>query len=131
MTLPAGIGSVRRGLTGFSRVVRGIAFIGTLLVAVVWCLQNRQGVMVSFLPFAYGLELPLFLLVLLSFVLGFGLAGLLAWPRHMRMRQQLRHSRQRAQLVEHDQEQARLHRQLAAEMQRDADEEMLPAPPAA
>ncbi len=105
-----------------ARVLRIALFAVATLVAVVWCLQNQGRVLVSFLPFAYGIEMPLFLLVLLIFCLGFALACLLAWPRSLRLRRQLRLMRQRLDLQEHDVRQGQLHRQLAAEMRKDEDD---------
>lgn len=112
---------MKKALATAAKIFRVALFGVVTLVAVVWCLQNQQHLLVSFLPFAYGVELPLFLLVLIVFISGFGLAALLAWPRTLTLRRQLAQARRRMHLLEHDGRQEQLHRQLSAEIQDDED----------
>lgn len=60
----------------FLRVLLGAIL---LLALAVFAVANRAPVAVSLDPLPYAVELPLYLLVFVSFLIGLGLGGLLLW----------------------------------------------------
>ncbi|MDJ0946971.1 MAG: LapA family protein [Kiloniellales bacterium] len=98
-------------LAWFPRIL--ITFIGVILAIVVvsFALSNRQRVTLDLWPFEIGVELPLFLMVLVSFVIGFLAGGCVMWLSGAAARRQAREARRKA---------ARLERQTAELQQRAA-----------
>jgi uncharacterized integral membrane protein len=77
--------------------VKRLSFIITLpvtLVILVFALSNRGPIGLTFWPFDSTIDLPIYLVVLASLLLGFILGGLIAWLAGGRIRRQARRLRQ-------------------------------------
>jgi uncharacterized integral membrane protein len=57
---------------------------------IVFSVSNRAVTQVDFWPFGYGVELPVFGIVLASMLLGFMLGGIVAWLSHAKKQGQAR-----------------------------------------
>ena len=87
-------------LAWFPRIL--ITFIGVVLAIVVvsFALSNRQRVVLDLWPFELSLQLPLFLMVLISFLVGFLAGGCVAWISAGPGRRQAREARRAASRLE-------------------------------
>jgi uncharacterized integral membrane protein len=77
--------------------VKRLSFIITLpvtLVILVFALSNRGSVGLTIWPFDVTIDLPIYLVVLGSLLLGFLLGGLIAWLAGRRVRRQARRLQQ-------------------------------------
>jgi uncharacterized integral membrane protein len=77
--------------------VKRLSFIITLpvtLVILVFALSNRGAIGLTLWPFDATIDLPIYLVVLGSLLLGFLLGGLIAWLAGGRVRRQARRLRQ-------------------------------------
>jgi len=77
--------------------VKRLSFIITLpvtLAVLVFALSNRGAVGLTFWPFDVTIDLPIYLLVLGSLLLGLLLGGLIAWLAGRRVRRQARRLQQ-------------------------------------
>nr|WP_281503015.1 lipopolysaccharide assembly protein LapA domain-containing protein [Ancylobacter crimeensis] len=74
------------------------------LVAILLAVANRQAVAVNLDPFAgsYGIEVPLFLLVFGSLILGVVLGGVAVWAGQLRYRRAARRARRDARDAERE-----------------------------
>ncbi len=99
-------------LAWFPRIL--VTFIGVILAIVVvsFALSNRQRVTLDLWPFEISLVLPLFLMVLVSFLIGFLAGGCVMWISGGASRRQAREARRNA---------TRLERQVAELEQRSQD----------
>ncbi len=99
-------------LAWFPRIL--VTFIGVILAIVVvsFALSNRQRVTLDLWPFEISLVLPLFLMVLVSFLIGFLAGGCVMWISGGASRRQAREARRNA---------TRLERQVAELEQRGQD----------
>jgi len=61
-----------------------IALIGAIIIT--FALSNRAAVSVSFFPFDYEVELPLFLLLFVSFIVGIAIGGFSSVLHNLRLR---------------------------------------------
>ena len=101
-----------------ARLIYWIVSLTAAAVIIVFCVVNRTVVTVSFKPFPLVIELPIFLLVMGTFVLGALVGGMLAWAGGHTVR---RRSRERGHRIRE------LEKQLIAAEQKAA----RPAPSAA
>ncbi len=87
-------------LAWFPRIL--ITLIGVILAIVVvsFALSNRQRVTLDLWPFELSLGLPLFLMVLLSFLIGFLAGGCVMWISSGAGRRQAREARRKATRLE-------------------------------
>ena len=87
-------------LAWFPRIL--VTLIGVILAIVVvsFALSNRQRVTLDLWPFELSLELPLFLMVLLSFLIGFLAGGCVMWISAGTTRRQAREARRSAKHLE-------------------------------
>ncbi|MCG8596994.1 MAG: LapA family protein [Kiloniellales bacterium] len=87
-------------LAWFPRIL--VTFIGVILAIVVvsFALSNRQRVLLDLWPFEISLELPLFLMALLSFLIGFLAGGCVMWISGGASRRQARDARRNATRLE-------------------------------
>lgn len=83
------------------------------VVLIVFAVNNRDGVTLSFWPLPVTLEAPVYLIVLLCLLAGFLIGELVAWANGRRWRRQARHSARRV---------TELERALAAQAQTHAQE---------
>jgi uncharacterized integral membrane protein len=77
--------------------VKRLSFIITLpvtLVILVFALSNRGPIGLTLWPFDATIDLPIYLVVLGSLLVGFLLGGLIAWVAGVRVRRQARRLRQ-------------------------------------
>lgn len=72
------------------RIVRWLITALIALVLIVFAVSNRQGAAVSFWPFSFMIEAPLYLVVLLALLVGFLLGELVAWLNGRRWRREAR-----------------------------------------
>ena len=87
---------VREGQIG-NNTVKRLSFIVTLpitLVILVFALSNREAVGLTIWPFDVAIDLPIYLLVLGSLLLGFLLGGFITWLTGRRVRRQARRLQQ-------------------------------------
>jgi uncharacterized integral membrane protein len=113
-----------------SQIVRFIALAVLLALAIIWCTQNRQMVSVSLMPLSYGVELPLFLLVLLLLASAYGLAYMQAFFQQLNLKRRIKALQRRLEAIELSQTQEQLAKRLQEETSRDAVLEDLELPPA-
>jgi uncharacterized integral membrane protein len=83
------------------------------VVLIVFAVNNRDAVTLSFWPLPVTLQAPVYLIVLLSLLAGFLIGELVAWTNGRRWRRQARHSAKRV---------TELERTLAAQAQAQAPE---------
>ena len=105
-----------------TQTLRFIALGVLLALAIIWCTQNRQMVSVSLMPISYGIELPLFLLVLLLVAGAYSLAITQAFFQQLRLKRRIRELQRRLQAIELSQTQEQLAKRLGEETLRDADD---------
>jgi uncharacterized integral membrane protein len=77
--------------------VKRLSFIITLpvtLLVLVFALSNRGAIGLTFWPFAFTIDLPIYLVVLGSLLVGLLLGGLIAWLAGRRVRRQARRLQQ-------------------------------------
>jgi len=72
------------------------------LLVVVFAVSNRAMVTLAFFPLPAGLDVPLYLLVIVAVALGFLLGALAAWLRAGRHRRDARLLRQRIERLQRD-----------------------------
>ena len=109
----------------WKRLTQALRFIavGVLLaLAIIWCTQNRQMVSVSLMPLSYGIELPLFLLVLLLLAGAYSLAISQAFFQQLRLKRRIKELQRRLQAIELSQTQEQLAKRLGEETLRDIDD---------
>jgi uncharacterized integral membrane protein len=70
------------------------------VVLIVFAVNNRDAVTLSFWPLPVTLEAPVYLIVLLSLLAGFLIGELVAWTNGRRWRRQARHSARRVTELE-------------------------------
>ena|SRR5690348_9091440 len=88
------------------------------VVLIVFAVNNRDAVTLSFWPLPVTLQAPVYLIVLLALLVGFLIGELVAWTNGRRWRQQARHSTRRI---------AELERALAAQAEaKDRAKELTP-----
>lgn len=80
------------------------------LVLILFAVSNREAVSVALWPLPDAVQLPLYLVVLGSLVVGFLAGEFVAWVRGWRWRREARRSRERIQTLEREIEAARLDR---------------------
>jgi uncharacterized integral membrane protein len=78
------------------------------VILIVFAVNNRDGVTLSFWPLPVTLEAPVYLIALLCLLAGFLIGELVAWANGRRWRRQARHNAKRV---------AELERTLAAQAQ--------------
>ena len=83
------------------------------VVLIIFAVNNRDSVTLSFWPLPVTLQAPLYLVALLALLVGFLIGELIAWTNGRRWRRQARHSAKRV---------AELERTLAAQAQAQAPE---------
>ena len=76
-----------------------LAIAGTFAV---FCISNRESVTLSLFPLSYTIELPLFLLMLLSFIMGAAAAGIAAGFSSIGRTWELLRSRRRIYALENE-----------------------------
>ncbi|MEM7170812.1 MAG: lipopolysaccharide assembly protein LapA domain-containing protein [Pseudomonadota bacterium] len=69
------------------------------IVIVVFALANQQSATIDLWPFGLTVPAPVYLIVLLSLLVGFLLGGLVAWLSAGRARSNARHARHEAQAL--------------------------------
>jgi lipopolysaccharide assembly protein A len=84
------------------------------LVLILFAVSNREAVSVELWPLPSKLELPLYLLVLATLVIGFLAGQLLTWVGGWRWRREARRSRTRIAMLERELEAERVQRTGAA-----------------
>jgi uncharacterized integral membrane protein len=79
------------------KLIHWLVTLPVTILAVLFAVSNRDGVVVTFWPIPVAIEAPLYLVVLLALVVGFLVGELVAWinGRHHR-----RHARRRARRIE-------------------------------
>lgn len=72
------------------------------VVLIVFAVNNRDKVTLTFWPLPVTLQAPLYLIVLLALLAGFLIGELVAWMNGRRWRRQARHSARRVAELERD-----------------------------
>jgi len=71
------------------RYLKYLSFVLIAAVFAAFAVDNRAPVTFSLFPLPYTAEMPLFMLVLLCFMLGAGVAGVIAWLASLQRRLEL------------------------------------------
>jgi lipopolysaccharide assembly protein A len=79
-----------------------IALAVVALVLILFAVSNRESVSVGLWPLPDFVELPLYLLVLGTLIIGFFFGELVAWASGWRWRREARRSRERIALLERE-----------------------------
>jgi uncharacterized integral membrane protein len=80
------------------------------LVLILFAVSNREAVAVALWPLPAGVELPLYLVVLGTLVIGFFAGQFVTWVGGWRWRREARRSRERIAMLERELEAARVQR---------------------
>jgi uncharacterized integral membrane protein len=83
------------------------------LVLILFAVSNRESVSIELWPLPALVELPLYLVVLGTLLLGFFAGELVAWVRNRRWRREARRSRDRIAVLERELDAARAPRAVA------------------
>ncbi|PZQ17233.1 MAG: DUF1049 domain-containing protein [Ancylobacter novellus] len=115
----------------FRRFLAGLIGVPLALVIVLFAVANRQAVTIGFDPFApatpaFSIQLPLFVVILLSLMLGVLVGGVAAWARQGKWRKEARRRRIEAERLEIETEAAR--REAAVARRQASAAAALPAP---
>ena len=84
------------------KVLRWIVFALAALVLILFAVSNRQSVTIALWPLPDRAELPLYLLVLGTLLIGFVVGELIAWTGGWRWRREARQSRDRIAALEQE-----------------------------
>ena len=84
------------------KLLRWIVFALAALVLMLFAVSNRQSVTIALWPLPDRAELPLYLLVLGTLLIGFVVGELIAWTDGWRWRREARQSRDRIAALEHE-----------------------------
>ena len=85
--------------------MRAVCWAATLVAAALlipFALSNREPVSLGFWPLPFLIELPLYLLILLSLLAGYVIGGTAAWIARRHLRRELRHRRRHVEALERE-----------------------------
>ena len=86
------------------RVIRWAVLLPLALAVLLFVIDNRQAVQVSFPLTGMYMRLPLFLILLLVFLSGLFIGALAAWLGSLKYRRRARHERKAREALAHDME---------------------------
>jgi uncharacterized integral membrane protein len=84
------------------RVVYWAAILVASALLIPFALSNREPVSLGFWPLPLLVDLPLYLLVLLTLLVGFTIGAAVLWIAGRRMRRELRRRRRRVETLERE-----------------------------
>ena len=85
--------------------MRAVCWAATLVAAALlipFALSNREPVSLGFWPLPFLIELPLYLLILMSLLAGFVIGAATTWIAWRHLRRELRHRRRRVEALERE-----------------------------
>jgi uncharacterized integral membrane protein len=83
------------------------------VIFIVFCVFNREIITVSLFPFSYSVNIPIFLLVLLSMAVGVVIASFILNIKLFRMKHLVKNTKQRMQAVENENKSFRSEREFS------------------
>lgn len=83
-------------------IVKWLLLVPFAVLVVIFSISNLHGVTLSFWPFSETLSPPVFLLVLVSLLLGFLVGAAVMWLSDGKVRQRARHEHRRVHELERD-----------------------------
>lgn len=115
------------GKSTLRRIITLIITLPIVALAVLFAIDNRQDVMFRLTPLSPEIEIPLFLLVLGAFFVGFLLGALFVWVHDLHIRCERRAEAKRADKLESELEDLRESQKDAGRTQKKSDSRAIAA----
>lgn len=84
------------------KFIKFLCIIIISIVFIVFCVFNREVITVSLLPFPYTINLPIFILALLSMAIGIIIASFILNIKLFRVKHLVKNTKQRMEAVENE-----------------------------